>query len=153
MTLIDRESYVVIRACWYNMVKRCNNPDSHRFYDYGGRGISVCDEWLDKEIFIRWSIENGWRRGLTLDRIDNDGNYTPENCRWTTHKQNSRNVRRNLQTMFRGRVILNSEIADTLCRETSIKRVTILARLRDGWPEDRLTEPTIYRGQNDYFER
>jgi hypothetical protein len=67
------------------MKERCYNKTSPRYEDWGGRGITICDEWLEDFInFYNWSIENGYEEGLSIDRIDNDKNYTPNNCRWVT---------------------------------------------------------------------
>ncbi len=77
-----------------NMVQRCENPKREFYPDYGGRGIKVCEEWRNsRETFFNWAIQNGWEEGLTLDRIDNDGNYEPSNCRWVTPTIQSRNKR------------------------------------------------------------
>lgn len=78
---------------WDQMKDRCNNPN-HKFYqNYGGRGIKVCDEWMDFQKFFDWSIRNGYQRGLEIDRRNNDGIYEPSNCRWVTRKINSNNRR------------------------------------------------------------
>ncbi|MBO7712291.1 MAG: hypothetical protein J6S85_02235 [Methanobrevibacter sp.] len=75
---------------WCDMKSRCLNKNTARFNFYGGKGISVCDEWLNFENFMNWSILNGYREDLTLDRIDGDSNYTPHNCRWTScHTQSA----------------------------------------------------------------
>ena len=71
--------------------QRCSNAKSTRFSRYGGRGICVCDEWSIYAVFKEWAIKNGWAEGLQIDRIDNDGNYCPENCRWTTREENLKN--------------------------------------------------------------
>ena len=77
-----------------NMVQRCENPKTEFYPDYGGRGIKVCEEWRNsRETFFNWAIQNGWEEGLTIDRIDNDGNYEPSNCRWTTQTIQTRNQR------------------------------------------------------------
>jgi hypothetical protein len=81
-----------LHSIWTNMKNRCRNPKMLMYYRYGGRGIKVCKEW-DKsfESFYSWCIENGYEKGLQIDRIDNDGNYEPENCRWVTRSENIRN--------------------------------------------------------------
>lgn len=80
-------------SVWITMIHRCENPKRAKYHDYGGRGIKVCKEWHDPNNFIDWSLNNGYKEGLQLDREDNDGNYEPANCRWTTPKVNSRNRR------------------------------------------------------------
>jgi hypothetical protein len=77
-----------------SMLQRCTNPNDNRFVDYGGRGITVCEEWINnKQSFLDWSIVNGYESGLTIDRINNDKGYEPSNCRWTTRSIQSRNTR------------------------------------------------------------
>ena len=77
---------------WYSLIDRCTNTH-HRLYNrYGARGITVCKQWLDSyEEFYHWAISNGWKKGLQIDRRNNDGNYEPENCRFVTAKDNIRN--------------------------------------------------------------
>ena len=78
---------------WQTMIGRCENHNRPKYKDYGGRGINVCEEWKTAENFVRWALNNGYKKGLQLDRIDNDGDYCPENCRFVTPKENSRNRR------------------------------------------------------------
>lgn len=75
---------------WVNMKGRCLRKSHPKFYRYGGRGIKICEDWLDIRKFADWAISSGWKDGLSLDRIDNDGNYCPENCRWVSVSENSR---------------------------------------------------------------
>ena len=73
------------------MKQRCNNPNRHNYDNYGGRGIKVCDEWKnDFQAFYDWAMANGYHDDLTIDRIDNDGNYEPNNCQWITLEENAR---------------------------------------------------------------
>ena len=77
---------------WARAKARCTCPGASNFQHYGGRGIRMCDAWLaDSATFLAWALENGAKRGLELDRIDPNGNYCPENCRFISHKDNSRN--------------------------------------------------------------
>ncbi|BAQ14673.1 hypothetical protein CBB2_2563 [Clostridium botulinum] len=78
---------------WKSIKQRCLNPNSQRYKDYGARGITICEEWLDFEKFHEWAIKNGYEENLTLDREDNDRGYCPDNCRWVDYKTNERNRR------------------------------------------------------------
>lgn len=91
---------------WCQMKQRCNNSNNTAYHRYGGRGIIVCDEWAnDFMIFYDWSLCNGYSNDLSIDRIDNDGNYEPSNCRWATTKIQQRNttrIHKHNKTGFRG---------------------------------------------------
>ena len=88
---------------WANIKDRCHNKSSKDFPRYGARGIIVCEAWRNDFLaFEKWAIENGYKDGLQLDRIDNDKGYSPENCRWVTGKVNSNNRRNSVRVDFKG---------------------------------------------------
>lgn len=89
---------------WQSMKKRCLNKNGPSYKRYGGRGITICDEWKDDfNSFFKWSMANGYNENLTIDRIDNNKGYYPDNCRWTTNKEQSRNRRSNIIVTYQGK--------------------------------------------------
>lgn len=120
--------------------RRCLNPNYKYFYLYGERGIDVCEEWLGKDgqkNFREWAVNNGYQKGLTIDRIDNNKGYSPNNCRWVTAKQQSYNRRSNKLITIQGKTQTVTEWA----KELGISVGALQNRLRYGWSEERLTEP------------
>lgn len=123
---------------WQGVLKRCTNPRSKSYRYYGGRGITVCDRWL--ESFENFLADMGPRpAGKTLDRIDNNGSYCPENCRWATAKQQARNKGSNRLITWRG----DTKTLVEWSEETGFSYRLLKQRIRKlGWPIERaLTEP------------
>lgn len=92
------ESDTPLHRCWSAMKNRCNNPRNDDYHEYGGRGIRVYPAWNDYTVFASWARSNGYAAGLSIDRVDTDGNYIPKNCRWTnalTQVLNRRKQRNN----------------------------------------------------------
>lgn len=124
---------------WYSMNQRCENPKHQSYKHYGQRGITVCDEWKTSFMsFYTWSIENGFKRELELDRINNDGNYSPENCRWATRKKQNNNRRNNHYIEMNGETKTLTEWSEIY----NINTITAYSRLKKGWSvEDAFTKP------------
>lgn len=128
---------------WYLMNDRCFNEKSPAYKNYGGRGIKVSSEWangIDGYFrFKQWALENGYASTLTIDRIDNDGNYSPSNCRWISMAEQASNTRRNAYIEWDGRRKTITQWA----RELGVEMKTLHNRLvRLGWPVERaMTQP------------
>jgi len=92
INIIHGDSRIRLYDVWCSMKSRCLNPKNKAYKYYGGKGIKICKEWKNNYMmFKNWALANGYKEGLTIDRIDNDGNYCPENCQWLTKSENSRN--------------------------------------------------------------
>lgn len=121
---------------WHMMIQRCTNPNYNRYKDYGGRGIAICEEWLEFSNFLK---DMGKRPpGYTLERRGNERGYCPENCYWATRKQQQRNTRRNHLIIHERK----TQCVSAWAEETGISKNTILWRLNHGWSTERaLTTP------------
>lgn len=115
------------------MMCRCYTESTTHYEYYGGRGISVCEEWRNKENgflnFYNWSMANGYADDLTIDRIDVNGNYEPSNCRWATREQQANNTRHNKFITYKGKTMTISQWAKLL----GIDRRTFDKRIKSGW--------------------
>ena len=118
-----------IYGIWAGMLNRCNNPNNKNYAHYGGRGISVCDEWCDYEIFHNWALANGYSDDLTIDRINVNDGYSPHNCRWATSKEQNSNKRSCRFLTHKGETHTISEWANI----AGIAKWTLLYRLKAGW--------------------
>jgi hypothetical protein len=114
---------------WSTMVARCYNPNHIGYKNYGERGISVCDESRESPAsFIEWSYANGYESGLTIDRINNNGNYEPSNCRYVDRQTQARNTRSNVMSVVNGDLITIAEAAE----QANLRQSTVWRRYRRG---------------------
>lgn len=130
------QRYSRLYEIWRSMKQRCYNPNKKKYECYGGRGITVCDEWLhDFQAFYDWAMANGYSDELSIDRIDVNGNYEPANCRWATIKEQANNRRCNVSLEAFGEEHTVAEWAEIL----GIKKSTLYSRLQRGCsPEEAL---------------
>lgn len=152
--VIKKPYYVRLRYTYSKMLRRCYNPKDKSYYLYGGRGIEVADVWTTSfDSFYAWAISNGYSENLSLDRIDNDGPYSPENCRWATTIEQARNKRNNRFLTFNGVTKLLLEFAE----EFNINKATLATRLdRFGWDVERALLTPIResnRKEKTYFPK
>lgn len=123
---------------WCGMKGRCQNPKRPKYPIYGARGITVCDEWKRFKPFYEWAMANGYQDNLTIDRIDNSGNYCPENCRWATATEQCRNRSTTLKATYCGETRTVAEWASI----TGVDYYLLRSRLRRGCDmETALTAP------------
>ena len=122
------QRHTKLYGIWCAMKRRCYNVNDKRYSRYGGRGIIVCDSWLNFEPFYNWSLANGYKEGLSIDRISNNGNYEPSNCRWVTKKEQNRNYSRNHTFVIEGEEMCIIEIAE----KYNIPYARLMARIKRG---------------------
>lgn len=132
---------------WLDIKQRCCNPKQKVYKWYGTKGIKVCEEWKNDFIaFEKWSIENGYAENLTIDRIDNKGNYEPNNCRWVDFKTQSRNKSNTILIAHNGK----TQCLKDWCNELGKSYPTIQNRIQNGWqPKIALLVPKNIR-RNSY---
>ena len=131
---------------WCGMKARCLNANEPAFERYGARGITICDEWEnDFAAFQTWAMSNGYTDNLTIDREDNDGPYSPTNCRWATYAEQNRNYGRNVWIEYEGRRVLIGDLA----AEHGLPADLVKNRVRRyGWSiEKALSTPVLSRGR------
>lgn len=115
---------------WRGIRTRCKNPKIKEYVRYGGRGIKVCDEWGNNFIsFYNWAIENGYQDDLTIDRINNNNDYKPSNCRWVTMEEQSQNTKKVIKITYNNEAYSLSKWA----RIIGINRNTLYTRYKNGW--------------------
>lgn len=120
---------------WYGIIQRCNNPKNHAYGHYGGRGIKACARWQGEDGFEHFMEDMGARpdKNVSIDRIDNNGDYCPENCRWADKKTQGNNRRDNRPITFNGKTQNLTQWAE----ELGINRNTLHTRLNRGWSVER----------------
>jgi hypothetical protein len=142
MNLKHNETRTRLYNIWKSMRRRCQESSNKRYARYGGRGIVVCEEWQDYLVFRDWALANGYNDTLSIDRIDNNGNYTPSNCRFSDVVTQNNNRSINHRIIFNGELYTIAELAKMFGLSWS----TLLDRLSKGWPiEEALTTRPLGR--------
>ena len=113
VNLIDGRKKNPLYPVWRSIIQRCTNLNDKSYKDYGGRGVNICIEWQNNfNLFSQWCVDNGWIKGLEIDRIDNDKGYCPENCRFVERKDNARNKRSNIKVLYNGEMVCLKELSE-----------------------------------------
>ena len=130
---------------WKNMRNRCSNENIPNYERYGGRGITVCEEWQRFEPFYEWAMANGYGDDLSIDRIDNDGNYEPSNCQWANRTEQARNRRSNEFITYNG---TTKHISDWDKDIGAQKSGRVRARINAGWSIEAAVTTPLMMGRN-----
>lgn len=130
---------------WQGMKQRATYKNGGAYKHYGGRGVTVCDEWANSYAeFKNWSADHGYLDNLTIDRIDNNKGYSPDNCKWSTYKQQENNRRNNRKITVAGETHTVSEWSEI----SEISGATLCYRLNNGWPKEDLFMPANLNNKN-----
>lgn len=142
--MAKRNAVHPVHKLWADMHQRCTNPNNPAFKNYGARGIFICEEWNDFTKFYKWCIENGWEKGLEIDRKDNNKGYSPDNCWFTTRVFQSRNRRSNIMvTAFGETKCAFDWFKSGLC---TVSFQTLLNRIKKGFNSElSITSPQMYK--------
>lgn len=133
-----------IYKVWCSMKNRCHCVGNIAFDNYGGRGIKVCQEWYnDFQAFYDWAMSHGYTDEKFIDRIDNNGDYCPQNCRWSTMKEQQNNRRNNRQIWYKNHLYTVSQLAEKL----NLSRSALAWRLDNGWNENELSLTPSYNNK------
>lgn len=147
--LIHGKSKTRLWVVWCGMKQRCYNPNSTHYKSYGARGIKICDEWLDFQNFHDWAYANGYDENApkgkcTIDRIDNNKGYSPDNCRWISIKEQANNKQQSVWVKINGETKTLME----WCKVYNIKYHTVVGRIDNGWTAQRaITTPILTKKQ------
>lgn len=128
-------------SIWHGMKQRCLNPEIDTYKHYGGRGIKICKDWMGFEKFRSWALSNGYEDDLTIERIDNNGNYEPSNCSWISQSEQMNNTRNTKLITYEGK----TQNIMGWSKELGLNYRKIQRRIASGWSPDRaFTEPLNY---------
>ena len=140
-----------IYSTWVNMKTRCYNKNVKAYKNYGERGIIICDDWIDKENgfinFYNWAIKNGYKDDLTIERINVNGNYEPNNCKWVTYKEQNNNRRSNMYIKYKNEKHTLQEWSEIL--PIKISSNLLRYRIVKGWGVEKSFNTPVYtNGRN-----
>lgn len=128
---------------WAAMKRRCYNPHAAYYEDYGMRGITVCDEWLDYGPFKEWALSAGYCEGMSIERVEVDAGYSPENCIWIPLNEQNRNKRNTIRMEYQGRIYTIKEMAAM----TGLSERTIAGRYERGWSVEKILSTPKQKNQ------
>ena len=131
---------VILRRIYHHMKGRCYNSNDNKYKNYGARGIKVCNEWINSfDSFYKWALKNGYKKGLSIDRINNDGDYEPINCKWSTPKEQANNRTTNKYYSYKGITKTIAQWSD----ETGINVGTLYWRIKHNYSPDEVMNKEI----------
>lgn len=140
MKKYSREKYVGMYGSWYAMKQRCGNPKNRSYHNYGGRGITYPKKWESYKGF-KEDMGETYKKGLTIDRIDNNASYSKENCRWIDRKTQCNNTRKNVLLTYQGITLTSTQWDEKL----GLKEGTFKSRRIRGWTIERMMNPKLER--------
>lgn len=124
---------------WHDMKERTQNRNNKNYKRYGGRGIKVCAQWKKFDDFRKWALDNGYKENLTIERINNNGNYCPENCRWATKEEQNRNKRDNVILEYKG----ERKILADWAKDKGMSYACLKNRIKRGWSIEKALETPV----------